>query len=59
MNTNKFVMFDGKETEKDFLQKCYQQWETALEEKEPEKTLLIASAFSEIRHRIKELEGEE
>lgn len=59
MNTEKFVLFDGDETEKEFLKKCYQQWENALEYEDPQKTLMISSAFSEIRHRIEEIENRE
>lgn len=54
---NGFVEFTGEETEKEFLQKCLQQWELTANSGAVEvmKMAQIGTVFSEIRHRIEEL----
>lgn len=52
-----FVEFTGEETEKEFLEKCYKQWEIACEAKtDIQKLIIIGSIFHEIEHRIREIE---
>ena len=52
-----FVDFTGEETEKEFLEKCIQQWDMTMESEKNHinKMLEIASVFREIRHRLVEL----
>ena len=51
-----FVTFTGEETEKEFLVKCLEQWSMSAE-KEPLFAMMeIRTVFSEIRHRVEELE---
>lgn len=54
----KFVEFTGKETEKEFLEKVLTQWELTAGSDKPEilKMIEIATVFSEIRHRVEELD---
>ena len=54
-----FVIFTGEETEKEFLQKCLEQWEITGNSKLPEmmKMCQLGFMFSEMRHRVDELEG--
>jgi hypothetical protein len=53
-----FVVFDGNETEKEFLDKCLKQWEMTINNgTSPIFQLIeIGSIFSEIRHRVDEIE---
>lgn len=51
-----FVYFDGDETEKEFLQKCLRQWEMLSEN---DAMFKLGALFSEIRHRVAELEEAE
>lgn len=52
-----FVYFDGEETEKEFLQKCMEQWnKTNNAKSETQKLMVLGSLFGEIRHRLNELE---
>lgn len=53
-----FVDFTGEENEKEFLQKCLQQWEVTAGSDKPDvmKVIELATVFHEIRHRIEELE---
>ena len=53
---SEFVYFDGDETEKEFLQKCLRQWETLSEN---DAMFKLGALFSEIRHRVAELEEAE
>lgn len=50
------VYFDGDETEKEFLQKCLRQWEMLSEN---DAMFKLGALFSEIRHRVAELEEAE
>lgn len=53
----KFVIFEGNETELEFLIKCIEQYDIAVEEEnEIQKMMLIASVFHEMRHRVEEIE---
>lgn len=56
-----YIEFTGEETEKEFLEKCLQQWDSASEETQPVLGMLqLGSLFSEMRHRVNELkEGED
>lgn len=51
-------MFDGEETEREFLEKCLKQWEltSTADISEVGKLIQIGTVFSEIRHRLDELE---
>lgn len=53
-----FVNFTGEETEKEFLQKCLMQWDKTAESDMPDfmKMMQIATVFSEMRHRIEEVD---
>ena len=52
-----FVDFTGEENEKEFLKKCLEQWElTNNVDLEIQKLMMIGTVFSEIRHRLRELE---
>lgn len=53
-----FVNFTGEETEKDFLKKCVEQWNLTLESgvSDMGKVMQLGTVFSEMRHRIDELE---
>ena len=53
-----FIDFTGEETEKEFLEKCYKQWNIVIEQScsDVQKLMNIGGAFSEIRHRMEELE---
>ena len=52
-----FVYFDGDETERQFLEKCYRQWSLACEaESDTQKLIILGSLFAEIRHRISEID---
>ena len=53
---SEFVYFNGDETEKEFLQKCLRQWEMLSEN---DAMIKLGALFSEIRHRIAELEDAE
>ena len=61
MNEMKFVDFTGEETEKEFLQKCLEQWELTLKSgvSDTGKVMQLGTVFSEMRHRIDELGDEE
>lgn len=52
-----FVVFTGEETEKEFLEKCLEQWEVTAESDVPEvvKLMRLGTIFSEMRHRVDEL----
>ena len=54
----KFVEFTGEETEKEFLVKCLNQWELTAKSPVPDmaKIMQLGTVFSEIRHRIDEIE---
>lgn len=54
----KFIDFTGEETEKEFLQKCIEQWETTIESSVSDmgKVMQLGAVFSEMRHRIDELD---
>lgn len=52
-----FIYFDGEETEKEFLQKCMEQWtKTNNAKSETQKLMVLGSLFAEIRNRLKELD---
>lgn len=55
---NKFVIFDGEETEKQFLEKCLNQWDLTANAdiSEVGKLIQIATVFTEIKHRLDEIE---
>jgi len=55
---SKYVDFTGEENEKEFLEKCLKQWELTSESEAPDaiKFMQIATVFSEMRHRIDELD---
>ncbi|HHT03397.1 MAG TPA: hypothetical protein GX005_03625 [Bacteroidales bacterium] len=55
-----FVDFTGEENELEFLNKCLKQWDIATEQpySDLQKLMNIGTVFSEMRHRIEELEGE-
>lgn len=51
-----YIEFTGEETEKEFLEKCLQQWDSASEEPQPVLGMIqLGSLFSEMRHRVSEL----
>lgn len=52
------VHFTGEETEKEFLEKCLQQWELTVDDNTPSsgKMMQLGALFYEIRHRINELD---
>lgn len=54
---NQFIDFDGEENEKEFLEKCYEQWEIACNANgtDMQKLMIIGSIFHEIEHRLREL----
>lgn len=54
---NDFVEFTGEETEKEFLEKCLEQWEKTVNSKYPDmmKLVQLGSMISEMRHRVEEL----
>lgn len=56
---NDFVQFTGEETEKEFLEKCLEQWELSAEKPPIMAMIQLGSLFSEIRHRIVKLEDAE
>ena len=53
-----FVDFTGEEAEKEFLEKCLEQWDITIEKgvSDTLKLSIIGTVFREIRHRIDELE---
>lgn len=53
-----FVEFTGQETEKEFLEKVLKQWDITAGSEKPEilKMMELGTVFSEIRHRIAELD---
>lgn len=53
-----FVDFTGEETEVEFLEKCLKQWDLTSGSSAPEmiKIAQLGTVFSEIRHRIEELD---
>ena len=53
---SKFVEFTGEENEKEFLEKCLQQWDLSSNSERPDmfKIMELASVFCEMRHRITE-----
>lgn len=54
---NLYVMFDGEENERQFLEKCLRQWSLACEaESDTQKLIILGSLFSEIRHRIHQID---
>ena len=55
---NDFVEFNGEENEKQFLEKCLEQWEKSANSKESDmmKLCQLGLMFSEMRHRIDEIE---
>lgn len=55
-----FVDFTGEETDKEFLEKCLQQWDMTIgkDVSETNKLLEIGTVFSAIRHRVEELGGD-
>lgn len=54
--SREYIGFDGQETEKEFLEKCLEQWELASEEPQPVLGIIqLGSMFSEMRHRVNEL----
>lgn len=54
--SREYIGFDGQETEKEFLEKCLEQWELASEEPQPVLGMIqLGSLFSEMRHRVSEL----
>ena len=46
-----FVQFTGEETEKEFLEKCLEQWELSAEKPPIMAMIQLGSLFSEMRHR--------
>jgi len=52
-----FIDFNGVETEREFLEKCLEQWDLTVDKKgtDTNKLLEIGSVFREIRHRVDEL----
>jgi hypothetical protein len=55
---NNYVAFTGEENEKEFLIKCLTQWNLTANSERPDvfKIMELATVFSEMRHRIEELE---
>jgi hypothetical protein len=55
----KFIEFTGEENELEFLKKCYEQWDTiiSLSCSDIQKLIKLGALFSEIKHRIGELNG--
>ena len=53
---NDFVQFTGEENEKEFLEKCLEQWETSAEKPPIVAMIQLGALFSEIRNRITALE---
>jgi len=52
-----YVMFDGDETEKEFLSKCILQWEKSCNAKSDiQKLIVLGSLFAEIKHRLQEMD---
>lgn len=53
-----FVEFTGEETEKEFLQKVLKKWDLTADSDKPDmfKMMELGTVFSEIRHRIAELD---
>jgi hypothetical protein len=52
-----YIDFTGEENEKEFLEKCYKQWEKINEvDSETQRLIIVGSVFSEIRHRLDEME---
>jgi len=54
------VTFTGEETEKEFLEKCLKQWDLTVDNGASEdiKLMQLGAMFSEMRHRVKEIEWE-
>lgn len=54
----RFVEFTGEENEKEFLEKCLQQWELTTNSNVSDmgKIMQLGTVFSEMRHRLDELE---
>jgi len=53
-----YVLFTGEEKQIDFLKKCLEQWDkTNNARTETQKLFMLGSVFSEIRHRIEDLEN--
>lgn len=55
---NYWVDFTGEENTKGFLEKCLKQYENIMEGEEPnlQKIIHIAVIFTQIKHRIEELD---
>ncbi|MDD5589394.1 MAG: hypothetical protein PHP92_05040 [Candidatus Nanoarchaeia archaeon] len=52
-----YVMFDGEETEKEFLNKCLEQWGKSCNAKSDiQKLIILGSLFAEIKHRVNEMD---
>ena len=51
-----FITFTGEETEKEFLEKCLEQWSMSAEKDPLFAMMEIGTVFSEMRHRVEELE---
>jgi hypothetical protein len=53
-----FVDFTGEENEKEFLEKCLEQWEitNGREISDINKLIELGTIFSEMRHRVYELD---
>ena len=53
-----FVDFTGEESEKEFLEKLLKQWEITSNKdvSDTNKVIELGTVFSEIRHRIDELD---
>lgn len=54
-----YVIFNGDESEIEFLKKLHEQWQKAVSEEAIFAMMQLGSAFHEVRHRISELEGGE
>lgn len=53
----RYVKFTGEEDEKEFLERCLEQWELTSNSGRPEvmKIMELATVFSEMRHRLDEV----
>jgi hypothetical protein len=56
-----FVDFNGQENEKEFLEKCLEQWDMTTGSNVPEivKITHIGTIFHEMRHRLNDLKEDE
>lgn len=52
----KYVTFTGEETQKEFLEKCLEQWDMSSQESPLQAIMQLGAMFSEMRHRVSELE---